>query len=485
MPEESALLVAIDLCLVVRPGPFDDWKKEGIRNPLGIGRLEPVTSVLLQTAILLSFLLLLASLASVVIRFRRSTGIERLQLRWIVTAVAATGLTWVTMIAASVILGDRHAVDYFWGAAILSISLIPIGIGIAVMRYRLYEIDRLISRTLVYAALTIVLGASYVGLVLGGQALFSSFAGGSNLAIAASTLVVAALFLPVRSRVQGFVDRRFYRRRYDAQRTLEGFGARLREQIDLGTLEGDLQAVVAETMQPAHSAVWLRHRSPTVRALAWTLFGAIAVLAPTCAALGIAGDRHGLVLPEGRGPMLPQAIIIGFAALELAIVGLLIARRQPRNPIGWIFLASGALLALVGCAYGYADLSLYGGLDWPLTSVATWLTAWAFLPPVFFALVPDRAALPDREAADTTLELRGVVRRHDRGRRAAEWRVPRREARRLPGHREPGGDPGPPGHRLDDRLGRQGDPCANHLPPRTSARSSCGSAARRESSDCS
>ena len=136
--------------------------------------------------------------------------------------------------------------------------LAPVTIGIAVLRYRLYDIDRLISKTLVYGALTVVLGAAYVGLVLAGQALFSSFAGGSNLAIAASTLVVAALFLPVRSRVQRFVDRRFYRRRYDAQRTLEGFGARLREQIDLGTLERDLRGVVTETMQPAHASLWLR-----------------------------------------------------------------------------------------------------------------------------------------------------------------------------------------------------------------------------------
>ena len=116
----------------------------------------------------------------------------------------------------------------------------------------------MISKTLVYAALSLVLGAAYVGLVLGGQALFSSFAGGSNLAIAASTLVVAALFLPARSRVQRFVDRRFYRRRYDAQRTLEGFGARLREQVDLAALQTDLQDVVTETMQPAHASVWLR-----------------------------------------------------------------------------------------------------------------------------------------------------------------------------------------------------------------------------------
>ena len=103
-----------------------------------------------------------------------------------------------------------------------------------------------------------MLGAAYVGLVLAGQALFSSFAGGSNLAIAASTLVVAALFLPVRSRVQRFVDRRFCRRRYDAQRTLESFGARLREQVELVALERDLETVVTETMQPAHASVWLR-----------------------------------------------------------------------------------------------------------------------------------------------------------------------------------------------------------------------------------
>lgn len=253
-----ALLGAIWVCLLVRPGPFDDWKDEGIVNPLGVAALEPVTNVLYQIAFVLLAALLLTSLVSVVVRFRRSGGVERAQLCWIAAAVAATGISWATMIVGIIVLGDSTMVDLLWGLAILSISFIPVGIGIAVMRYRLYEIDRVISRTLVYAAVTVVLGASYVGLVLAGQALFSSFAGGSDLAIAASTLVVAALFLPVRSRVQGFVDRRFNRRRYDAQQTLEGFGMRLREQIDLATLETSLKGVVTETMQPTHASVWLR-----------------------------------------------------------------------------------------------------------------------------------------------------------------------------------------------------------------------------------
>jgi hypothetical protein len=140
----------------------------------------------------------------------------------------------------------------------LALCLFPLTVGVAVLRYRLFEIDRLIARTLVYAALTLLLGAAYVGLVLAGQAVFSSFAGGSNLAIAASTLVVAALFLPARSRLQRLVDRRFYRRRYDAQRTLEAFGSRLRQETELVTLTAELRDAVVETMQPADVAVWLR-----------------------------------------------------------------------------------------------------------------------------------------------------------------------------------------------------------------------------------
>jgi hypothetical protein len=148
--------------------------------------------------------------------------------------------------------------DVIFVTGFAALMLIPAAVGLAILRYRLYEIDRVISRTLVYAALTLILGAAYVALVLAGQAVFSSFAGGSDLAIAASTLVVAALFLPLRSRVQRLVDRRFYRRRFDAQGTLAAFGSRLREQVDLDGLRVELEGVVRETIQPAHVSLWLK-----------------------------------------------------------------------------------------------------------------------------------------------------------------------------------------------------------------------------------
>ena len=199
--------------------------------------------------------------ACVVVRFRRSGGDEREQLKWFVFAAAVfpVGIA-VHIVAESLAPGAVSVIEPGFS---LATTFLPIAIGIAILKYRLYEIDRIISRTLVYGGLTVVLGAVYIGLVLAGQALSSSFTGNSNLAIAGSTLAVAALFLPVRSRVQRFVDRRFYRRRYDAQRTLEGFGLRLREQIDLGTLTGDLVGVMTETMQPSHAAVWLRQKAPS------------------------------------------------------------------------------------------------------------------------------------------------------------------------------------------------------------------------------
>jgi hypothetical protein len=234
------------------PGPLDGDDKLP-DNPLGVG-FAGRNHVWLGHVVGIALALVLVGIfVSVIVRFRRSRGDERQQMKWMTFAVAFLVLTLVVPSA----LGFDGG-DVMWSVAVVQF---PIAVGIAMFKYRLYDIDRIISRTLVYGALTVVLAGVYAGLVIGGQAVFSSVAGGSNLAIAVSTLAVAALFLPLRSRVQGFVDRRFYRRRYDAQRTLERFGGRLRAQSELDALTGELSRVVLETMQPGHVTVWLRDRT--------------------------------------------------------------------------------------------------------------------------------------------------------------------------------------------------------------------------------
>ncbi len=219
-----------------------------VDNPIGIAGIGDVSEKLVPLLVLCG---VISATASMVVRYRRGSADERERLKLVVVSAV---VTVIFAFVAAVFDGSTLA-TVCWIAAF---SAIPLGCAVAILRHQLFDVDRVISRTLVYVTLSLVLGGAYVGLVLASQAVFSSFAGGSHLAIAASTLVVAALFLPVRARLQRFVDRRFYRRRYDAQRTLESFGARLREQIDLGTLESDLRGVVTETMQPAHSSVWLR-----------------------------------------------------------------------------------------------------------------------------------------------------------------------------------------------------------------------------------
>ncbi len=205
-------------------------------NPLGVGALKPIYDVGGGAGV--SFVvLLLASLASTIVRFRRSRGDERQQLKSMLFAVGVLVLGVVIQGLLGIGVGDL-------GFAIGAACCPPLPRSPCSSTASTTS-TAIISKTLVYGSLTVVLAAAYVGLVLAGQALFSSFAGGSNLTIAVSTLVVAALFLPVRARVQRFVDRRFYRRRYDAQRTLEGFAVRLREQVELETLSADLALACA------------------------------------------------------------------------------------------------------------------------------------------------------------------------------------------------------------------------------------------------
>ena len=187
---------------------------------------------------------------SVAVRFRRSRGIERQQLKWFLYAAAPI----LTVPVADSLPGVVSGLVFAW----LLFGL-PAAIGIAVLRYRLYDIDLVINRTLVYGSLTATLVLVYLGSVVGLQRLLSPAVGeGNQLAVVASTLVIAALFGPLRRRVQGFIDRRFYRKKYDARKTLESFSAKLRGASDLDGLNDELLAVVGETVQPSHASLWLR-----------------------------------------------------------------------------------------------------------------------------------------------------------------------------------------------------------------------------------
>ena len=194
-------------------------------------------------------LVLATALVSLVLRLRRASGEERQQVKWFVYTVVTVVLVFVTT---TLILGAGYLFPIF--------GLIPVSVAVAVARYRLYDIDRLINRTLVYGLLTALLVGLYAGLVFLFGVVLDPVVRESSLAVAAATLAVAALFQPLRRRVQGLVDRRFNRRRYDAARTVEGFSGRLRDQVDLDTLAAELLAVVDHTVQPATASLWLRHR---------------------------------------------------------------------------------------------------------------------------------------------------------------------------------------------------------------------------------
>jgi len=197
----------------------------------------------------------LMALAALVVRFRRSRGVEREQLKWLMyTAAIVFGL----LFPIATVIPRGTIADLAQLTATLGIGLLPVAIGVAVTRYRLYDIDVLIRRTVVYAAVSAALVATYLGAAVLFQALLRPITSGSELAVAGSTLLVVALFQPFRARIQGAVDRRFYRSRYDAARTLDAFGARLRDEVDLDSLRADLLDVVHDTVRPAHASVWLR-----------------------------------------------------------------------------------------------------------------------------------------------------------------------------------------------------------------------------------
>jgi hypothetical protein len=237
------------------PGPFE--KDSLFDNPFGVdaailGPLNAVGLTLIVAA-------LLGAVLSLIVRFVRSHGEERQQIKWFVSVAVLGffGLFSVTVVSSLLPAG---AVDFLGNLlwAIVPASL-PIAVGIAILRYRLYDIDILINRALVYGTLSVLLAGVYAGTIVLLQEAFRALTGQqSGLAIVVSTLVIAALFTPFRKRIQSIIDRRFYRRKYDAQKTLESFSTKLRDETDLGLLADDLVGVVRETMQPEHVSLWLR-----------------------------------------------------------------------------------------------------------------------------------------------------------------------------------------------------------------------------------
>jgi hypothetical protein len=249
-----ATLVAIALTqigMLVQGGLVNDVA--GTSNPLEAPALQPLSFVLLLVVVGFA-----GSVLSLIQRYRRANGDERAQLRWVAWGGAVFLATYVVTVGIANQLGDDSAVaDAVTSVAQVTFATLPVAIGYAMLKHRLYDIDVVVNRTLVYAALTLTLAATYVVGVLVLQLVLSPVTGDSSLAVAASTLVAAAVFRPARSRIQAQVDRRFFRSRYDAAQTLEAFAGRVRDEVALDALSADLIETVSRTVRPAHVSLWV------------------------------------------------------------------------------------------------------------------------------------------------------------------------------------------------------------------------------------
>jgi hypothetical protein len=261
----GAVIVLLSAAVLLAPGPLESL--EGVRNPFGLEE-HPWITTAGYIFLPLFPLCILASVVSLVSRYRRSGGEEREQIKWIAFAASFVGLMYLVAMVASAMFPSEESwfapgsplwLDLLSYAALASFTAIPIAVGFAVLKYRLYNIDLLINRTLVYGSLTAMLVGVYVGTIVLLQGLLRTLTGQeSQLAIVASTLAVAALFTPLRRLIQDLIDRRFYRRKYDAAKTLEAFSAKLRDETNLEQLTAELLAVLRDTIQPTHASVWLR-----------------------------------------------------------------------------------------------------------------------------------------------------------------------------------------------------------------------------------
>jgi hypothetical protein len=257
----ARVMVATPVLLVVvatlAKGPLDP-RYEAIGGPFDLRGHGGLLLVANQVALAVTTLAVVVAAGSLVGRFRRARGVERLQLQWVALAALVVVMAGVVILA-GLAVGVASASMLLSLAVGLCVATLPVATAAAVLRYRLYDLDRIISRTLAYGSLTVLLGLGYAGIVLGLGRLLPQ---GSSLAVAAATLAVAAVFQPARRRIQQVVDRRFNRRRHDAGQMIEAFGTRLRDQVDLDTLIAELVAVVDQTMQPTRASLWLRPTQP-------------------------------------------------------------------------------------------------------------------------------------------------------------------------------------------------------------------------------
>jgi len=245
----AILLVA----LAVARGPLDP-RYQVLGGPFDFRGQGGVLLVVNQLALAFTTLAVVVGAASLVVRFRRAGGVERQQLRWVAWVAWAAGLAVLGAVVALVGLAVGATAVVTWTIS-TCLAVLPVALGAAILRYRLYDLDHIISRTLTYGLLTLLLGGGYAVVVLGlGQLLGRD----SSLVVAGATLAVAGLFQPARRRIQQVVDRRFNRRRHDAAQVIEGFAVRLRDQLDLHALHTELLAVVDQTMQPTQASLWLR-----------------------------------------------------------------------------------------------------------------------------------------------------------------------------------------------------------------------------------
>jgi hypothetical protein len=249
-------VVALVVLYLVLPGDIEGFGGL-VQNPFGVtglvGELATASAPAGTPAIVVMVGL---ALGTVVSRFRTGSPEVRQQLKWLLAPVV---ILLVGVVAAAVIVDPLNSLA--WSVALVGLALFPVSIGIAILRYRLYDIDLVVRRTLVYGAVVAILGAVYVGLVLALQSVLSAWTGNQTVPVAISTLAIAALFGPLRRRVREGVDRRFYRSRYDAQRTLEAFAGSLRDEVELEAVAGRLAEVASLTVRPASASVWLRLRA--------------------------------------------------------------------------------------------------------------------------------------------------------------------------------------------------------------------------------